>query len=114
LRAVPALLARREQYLSALRRRLARNRGAIAAASLREAPWTLQWGRGGCWAVLQINPGRDEDELCLELLAEGVAVRPGHLDGLPREGHLVVSLLPEPDVFLAALDRLEAHLRRAA
>ena len=41
LRAIPALLARREPYLAALRERLARNRGAIAHAALREAPWSL-------------------------------------------------------------------------
>jgi aspartate/methionine/tyrosine aminotransferase len=114
LRAIPALLARREPFLGALRQRLATNRGAIAAASLREAPWTLQWGGGGCWAVLQINPIRDETELCLALLADGVAVRPGHLDGLPSTGFLVVSLLPEPDVMRAGMERLEVHLRGLA
>jgi aspartate/methionine/tyrosine aminotransferase len=112
LRALPALLARREPFLEALRARLARNRGAIAAAALREAPWSLQWGGGSSWAVLQINPVRDETELCLELLDEGVAIQPGHLDGLPAAGFLVVSLLPEPDVFLAGLERLERRLRR--
>ncbi len=114
LRAVPALLARRERFLTALRRRLANNRGAIAKASLREAPWTLQWGGGGCWAVLQINPARDPLELCLALLDEGVAVLPGGLEGLPGEGHLVVSLLPETGAFLEGLERLETHLRRLA
>jgi aspartate/methionine/tyrosine aminotransferase len=114
LRAIPALLARRERFLGPLRARLARNRGAIVKASLREAPWTLQWGSGGCWAVLQINPVRDETELCLALLDEGVAVLPGHLDGLPEEGYLVASLLPDPDVFTQGLERLEAQLRRLA
>ena len=114
LRAIPALLARRERFLTPLRARLARNRGAIAKAALREAPWTLQWGSGGWWAVLQINPVRHETELCLALLDEGVAVLPGHLDGLPEEGYLVVSLLPDPDVFTQGLERLEAHLRRLA
>jgi aspartate/methionine/tyrosine aminotransferase len=112
LHALPALLARREPFLEALRARLARNRGAIAAASLREAPWSLQWGGGSCWAVLQINPVRDETELCLQLLDEGVAIQPGHLDGLPPAGFLVVSLLPESEVFQAGLERLERHLRR--
>jgi aspartate/methionine/tyrosine aminotransferase len=111
LPALPALLARREPFLEALRARLARNRAAIATASLREAPWTLQWGGGGSWAVVQINPVQDATALCLALLDEGVALRPGQLDGLPETGYLVVSLLPEPRVFLAGLDRLEAHLR---
>jgi aspartate/methionine/tyrosine aminotransferase len=111
LAALPTLLARRGTFLEALRARLARNRGAIAAGSLREAPWTLQWGGGGWWAVLQVNASRDETELCAELLDEGIAIQPGHLDGLPASGHLVVSLLPEPHLFDAALERLEEHLR---
>jgi hypothetical protein len=108
---LPALLARREPFLEALRARLARNRASIATASLREAPWTLQWGGGGSWAVIQINPFQDPVALCLALLDEGVAVRPGGLDGLPQSGYLVVSLLPEPQVFRAGLDQLETHLR---
>jgi hypothetical protein len=114
LPAVPALLARREPFIEALRARLARNRAAIATASLREAPWTLQWGGGGPWAVLQINPVQDVTALCLALLNEGVAVRPGDLDGLADSGYLVVSLLPEPRLFDTGLDRLEAHLRGIA
>jgi aspartate/methionine/tyrosine aminotransferase len=112
LRALPALLARRERYHEALRARLATNRGAIAAASLREAPWALQWGGGSGLAVLQINPTRDVTELCLALLDEGVAIRPGGLEGLPTSGYLVLSLLVRPEVLHAGLERLEAHLRR--
>jgi aspartate/methionine/tyrosine aminotransferase len=112
LRSMTALLARRETHLATLRARIAKNRGSIAHAALREAPWSLLWGAGGPWAVLQINPTRDDRELCLELLDEGVAVRPGSLDGFPPTGHLVVSLLPEPDVLLGGLEVLERHLRR--
>ena len=36
---------------------------------------------------------------------------PGHLDGFPPAGYLVISLLPEPGVFLEGLERLEAYLR---
>ena len=108
--AAPPLLARREAYLTRLRARLGRNRSALASGSLREAPWTMQWGGGG-FCVLQINSDQDEDALCLELLEEGVAVEPGHYSGLPRRGFLVLSLLPRPDVFDAALGRIEVHLR---
>jgi aspartate/methionine/tyrosine aminotransferase len=107
----PPLLGRREAFLSRLRARLARNRSALATASLREAPWTMQWG-GGIWAVLQLNADQDEDALCLALLEEGIAIQPGHLAGFPGRGYAVVSLLPEPAVFDAALGRIEAQLRR--
>lgn len=110
---VAPLLARREEFLSRLRQRLGRNRSALASASLREAPWTLQWG-GGWWAVLQVNSVQDGDALRTSLMENGVAVFPGHVFGLPRRGHLVVSLLPEPQVFDAALERLERCLRHTA
>lgn len=67
---LPSLLGRRESFLSRLRARLTRNRSAVASASVREAPWTMQWG-GGWWAVLQINPDQDADELCLALARGG-------------------------------------------
>lgn len=108
---VPPLLGRREAFLGSLRRRLARNRSGLAAASVREAPWALQWG-GGWWATLQINPAQDAEGLCLALLDEGVAVLPGQVGGFPRQGYVVVSLLPTPAIFDAALVRLDASLRR--
>ncbi len=110
---VPPLLGRREAFLSRLRARLTRNRSVLASASLREAPWTMRWG-GGSWTMLQTNADQDEDELCLALLEEGVAVQPGYLGGLPHEGHLILSLLPKPEVFDAALRRIEVQLRRPA
>jgi alanine-synthesizing transaminase len=113
VRAIPPLLGQREAFLAGLRARLARNRAALAAASLREAPWALHWG-GGRWAVLQVNPAQDEELLCLALLEEGLAVQPGHLAGFPRAGFLVLSLLPAPEAFDAALELLEAQLRRPA
>jgi aspartate/methionine/tyrosine aminotransferase len=110
---LPALLGRREAFLSRLRARLTKNRSTLATASLREAPWTMQWG-GGYWAVLQINPNQDEDELCLALLEEGIAVQPGSQGGFPQQGYLILSLLPKPAIFDAALGQIEAQLRRPA
>lgn len=109
--AIPGLLARRERFLGPLRARLAANRSSLAAAALREAPWTLQWGRGGCWAVLQIGAAEEEAPLCLALLEDGAAVQPGFFHGLPRNGFLVVSLLPTPTTFSAGLTLLDRRLR---
>jgi alanine-synthesizing transaminase len=109
--AVPGLLARRERFLATLRARLAENRSSLAAAALREAPWSLQWGRGGCSAVLQIGGADEEEALCIALLEDGVAVQPGFMHGLPRHGFLVVSLLPPPELFREGLARLDRRLR---
>jgi alanine-synthesizing transaminase len=111
LRALPALLARRERFLARLRARLAENRASLAAAALRESPWSLSWGRGGCWAVLEIGAAEREGPLCVALREHGVAVHPGSLYGLPDSGYLVVSLLLPPDAFAEALSRLERRLR---
>lgn len=110
-RAVPALLARRESFLELLRRRLSSSRAMLATAALREAPWTLLWGCGGWFGVLQIGGAWEEEALCLRLLDDGVVVRPGFLDGFERSGYLVLSLLTDPATLAEALERLERRLR---
>ncbi len=109
--AIPALLARRERFLAPLRARLAGNRTSLATAALREAPWSLCWGGGGCWAVLRIGSAEGDEALCRALRGDGVAVQPGSAYGLPDDGYLVVSLLPPPDVFVPALSRIDRRLR---
>jgi alanine-synthesizing transaminase len=111
LLAVPALLARRERFLARLRTRLSENRAALAVAALGESPWSLLWGRGGCWAVLEIGSAQRDESVCVALLEDGVAVRPGSLHGLPGSGYLVLSLLPPPEIFGEALARLDRRLR---
>ena len=52
-----------------------------------------------------------EEELALELLRlDRVAVHPGYFFDFPRDGTLVVSLLPEPASFRAGITRLVARL----
>ncbi len=109
-RALPSLLARREAFLAPLRARLAENRAA--AEAVRDAPLNALRSGGGWSAVLRIGETLDEEALCLELLADGVVVQPGFFYDFQRPGHLVVSLLPEPDVFREGLARVVARLRR--
>jgi aspartate/methionine/tyrosine aminotransferase len=48
-----------------------------------------------------------EDQRAIRLLEEHhVLVHPGYFFDFPREGFLVVSLLPRPDMFRSAIDRL--------
>ena len=55
---------------------------------------------GGWSAVLRIPATRPEDTVVLELLErDAVVVHPGYFFDFPHEAFLVVSLLPEPDVF---------------
>ena len=108
--ALPGLLARREAFLAPLRARLAANRAAVDA--VRDAPLHGLPSGGGWSAVLRIGETLDEEQVCLELLADGVAVQPGFFYDFERPGHLVVSLLPEPEVFREGLARVVARLRR--
>jgi alanine-synthesizing transaminase len=109
--AIPALLAGRGRFLAMLRARLAQNRAALATAALREAPWTVLNSGGGWSAVLEIGDSENETALCLALIDDGVAVQPGLRYGFERNGYLVVSLLPRPEVFSDGLGRLDRRLR---
>jgi aspartate/methionine/tyrosine aminotransferase len=55
----------------------------------------------------------DDEELALELLRrDRVAVHPGYFFDFPRDGVVVLSLLPEPAAFRAGVARLLARLAR--
>jgi alanine-synthesizing transaminase len=68
---------------------------------------------GGWSAVIRVPATRSEASLVLDLLErDGVVVHPGYFFDFPHEAFLVVSLLPDPDVFARAVrllqDRLDA------
>lgn len=66
----------------------------------------------GGWSVILRRPDLDPGTNCaLELLLKGgVLVHPGHFFDLPGDGYLVLSLLPEPALFAAGVQRLVAVL----
>ncbi len=87
--------------------RVRANYGHLARLSDRYPPVTLVPPEGGWYAALQVPGGRSEEELVLELLEhDHVLVQPGYFFDFPREAFLVVSLLPEPTVFEAAIGRV--------
>jgi alanine-synthesizing transaminase len=68
---------------------------------------------GGWSAVVRVPATRPEEALVTELLErDAVAVHPGYFFDFPHEAFLVVSLLPDPDVFARGMqlvqDRLDA------
>ena len=109
--ALPVLLGSRERFLGPLRERLAANRAALGRAAGSEAPFAPLRSGGGWSAVLRIGEAVDEEALCLALLDDGVVVQPGFFYDFERQGQLVVSLLPEPDVFREGLARIARRLR---
>lgn len=68
---------------------------------------------GGWYAIVKLD--RDshvsDDELVTNLAREGgVLVHPGHFYGFEGEGHLVLSLLPEPGIFAEGIGKLRARI----
>jgi alanine-synthesizing transaminase len=69
---------------------------------------------GGWSAVLRVPHTMPEDQRVVQLLEEDrVLVHPGYFFDFPREGYLVVSLLPRPDAFRSAVERVLDRLSHA-
>lgn len=66
---------------------------------------------GGWSAVLSIPRTRSEEEWVLRWLElDHVLVHPGYFFDFQRDGHIVVSLLPPPEIFQDAVQRLMARV----
>ncbi len=87
--------------------RLRRNLAALDQA-LVDAPHLSRLVVEGGWSVVMKRPALDGAEAFAEWLVrkQGVLVHPGTFFDLPGEGHLVLSLLPEPTTFDAGLKAL--------
>src|SRR5258706_1296767 len=108
--AAPSLLASRFAFQTALNARLAQNRAALAAARPADARWDVLRSEGGWSAILSIPRARSEEETALALLDAGLLVHPGYFFDFPSGAHLVVSLLPPPDLFAPGLEILTRAL----
>lgn len=87
----------------------------INRQSLREAEvcFRLLTVEGGWYAVLEIPRYQPEEEWVLRLLErDDVLVHPGYFFDFPREAYLIVSLLPEPEVFREAVGRIVARINQ--
>jgi aspartate/methionine/tyrosine aminotransferase len=62
---------------------------------------------GGWTAVLRVPATRSEEDLVMTLVErDGVVVHPGYFFDFAHEAFLVISLLPEPDVFARGVARI--------
>jgi aspartate/methionine/tyrosine aminotransferase len=113
--ALPALLAHQPAVAIAVNARLRQNLAELDAALAElgpTCPVRRMPLRGGWYAVLQV-PRLHDDDGWVELLIreDGVIVHPGYFFDFDGDGFLVVSLLPEPQVFCEGARRL---VRRVA
>jgi aspartate/methionine/tyrosine aminotransferase len=110
--ALPMLLAEAPRFQAALLERVKENRQRLLAARPAQAPWDVIPAHGGWNAVLRIPLEPGEEATCLALLDAGVLVQPGYFYDFIGGAGLVLSLLPPPDVFSAALGPLVRVLSR--
>lgn len=110
--ALPQLLEFRKLIQPQIRARIARNLAALDAALATDSPAARLHLEGGWYAVLRLPRTLSDEEWALRLLRDdGVLVHPGHFYDFPCEGHIVVSLLPAPDVFGEAVAKIAARVR---
>jgi alanine-synthesizing transaminase len=106
-RALPALLARREELQGPLRARVEENLDVLRGRLGPESPATLLEPEGGWYGIVQVPDTSSEEERVTRLLqTRDVHVHPGYFFDFPREAYLVVSLLPPPAVFAEGIDRI--------
>ncbi|HEX8439458.1 MAG TPA: pyridoxal phosphate-dependent aminotransferase, partial [Archangium sp.] len=104
--ALPALLAHAPRFQEALGARVRENRHRLLQARPKEAHWDVVPAQGGWSTVLRIPLEPGEEATCLSLLEQGVVVQPGYFYDFSGGAFLVLSLLPPPEVFAAALEPL--------
>jgi alanine-synthesizing transaminase len=102
--ALPALLGGHvPRFQAAVLERVKGNRQRLFAARPAGATWDVVPAQGGWSAVLRIPAEPGEEATCLALLDAGVAVQPGYFYDFGGGAFLVLSLLPQPEVFAAAV-----------
>lgn len=109
--ALPEILAARAPVQRAVAARVHGNLAALDAALAQGGAARRLPADGGWSAILEVPRLHDEDGWVeLLLREEGIIVHPGYFFDMPRDGFLVVSLLPDPDAFAPAASRLVARL----
>lgn len=62
---------------------------------------------GGWYAILRVPVTQSDEDLAIDLLRKmAVVVHPGHFYDFPGEGHLVLSLITEPEVYAEGVSRV--------
>lgn len=109
--ALPRLLALQPSMHASIRARVQQNERVLGRLLAGAPAARLQSREGGWYAVIEVPRSPTDEEWALRLLEEdGVLVQPGYFFDFPGEGHLVVSLLTEPELFADGASRLAERL----
>lgn len=105
--AAPDLLGAGASVRQQIHRRVLENYHALSQLVRACSACQVLRAEGGWSAVLRIPHTMPEDERVIRLLEDHhVLVHPGYFFDFPGESYVVVSLLPRPDVFRSAAERL--------
>lgn len=97
--AVPSMLAESAAFRARVEARVAENRAVLERLKPGDATWSLAPRDGGWVQLIRLPKKPGEMVVVRELAERGVAVQWGKLFDAPTGDWLVVSLLPEPQVF---------------
>ena len=104
--AAPALLRRGAAIRAAIHARVRENLSRAREIAARYPSCELLRVEGGWCAPVRVPATHSEEALVLELLErERILVHPGYFFDFAHEAFVVVSLLPEDNVFVEAFDR---------
>jgi aspartate/methionine/tyrosine aminotransferase len=108
--AAPDLLKAGATVRAQIQQRVRENYRRLRAAAAGNPACAVLPVEAGWYAVVQIPAVASEETFVVELLEQaGVLVHPGYFYDFDREAFLVVSLLPEPDVFAFAIEAVFQH-----
>jgi alanine-synthesizing transaminase len=105
--AAAVLLDQRKQVQPVLLDRLGVNLAELDGQLASHPSCTRLQVEGGWYVILRIPVLGTDEDLAIRLLRQAsVSVHPGHFYDFPNEGHLVLSLITEPDNFREGVARL--------
>lgn len=105
--ALPRLLETRRALVPQILNRLRSNLSSLDGQLSKVPLVTRLATEGGWYVILKLPSTRSDEEWALEFLdREGVLVHPGHFYDFTREGYVVLSLLPRPEVFQQGIGKL--------
>ncbi len=113
--ALPQLLELRHSIQPQIVSRLQGNVEILDQTLGAHSPATRLAIEGGWYAILRLPSVRSDEDWAIELVKEeGVLVHPGHFYDFPTGSYLVVSLLPQPEIFSEGVSRIMRVMERTA
>jgi alanine-synthesizing transaminase len=105
--AVPAMLDERAGIQSQLLERVRKNLAELDSQLTRQQLCRRLEVEGGWYAILRVPAAGSDEELAIALLEQtGVLVQPGHFYDFAGDGHLVLSLITESEIFAKGVARI--------